>query len=203
MEQSHIEPSSTSRKVRFEDEEREAAGRDAAGSTLPRPYKVGVDGLHARFLLEAFLRDASLEIARVQTLHDALLGELSASAKYLGLDKNAQRSISDQLGALSTLRDFASALSRCATETATKKAEAEKRNRRPSVRGLRPTLVAVQAAARLEAGLGAGGAEEVIVEDCGEGASTSGAPAPGEAGVAVEAAPTITQRRYSEGDDYF
>ena len=140
----------------------EASAYDAAHSARPRPCKVGVDGLHARFLLEAFLRDASAEIARVQTLHDELLAELAVSARFLGLDKGAQRSVSDQLGALSTLRDFSAALSRCAAEAAAKKADAEKRAKRPSIK--RPSLVAVQAATRLTAGGGEAPTHGAIAE---------------------------------------
>lgn len=91
---------------------------------LPPPKKAAVEGLHARFLLEAFLDASDMESSRLQAQYDTLMSELCATARYLGLNGSAQKTISEQLGAISTLRDFATALVKCAAENAARDAEA-------------------------------------------------------------------------------
>ena len=172
-----------------EEEALEADAAEAAARAAPPAVKAGVDGLHARFLLEAFLRDASAEISSVQTRHDDLLRELSAAARFLGLDKGAQRSVSDQLTAISTLRDFCLALSRCANETAAKKAEAAKleaRKLHAATRAARPTLGAVLATTRLACA-----------------AKADRATAPAEAPDVREAWAPSPARDYTAGNEYF
>ena len=88
----------------------------------PRPFKVSVEGLHARFLLEAFLAHAGREMSTLQASFDGLLAELTCCARYLGLERNAQMVLTEQLGAISMLRDFANALLRCAGENAAREA---------------------------------------------------------------------------------
>lgn len=92
----------------------------------PPPTKAAVEGLHARFLLEGFERTASLDLARLRAQYDALLAELSEVARYLGLAKASQSSLTDQLAALSVLREFSLALARCAQENAARDAESSR-----------------------------------------------------------------------------
>ena len=59
---------------------------------------------------------------------------VASAARFLGLDKGAQRSVQDQLGALATLREFARALGKCARQMQHKEAEAAKQAARRAVR---------------------------------------------------------------------
>ena len=48
-----------------EEEDKEAEALALLEESLPPPVKASIDGLHARFLLAAFLREASIGIAQL------------------------------------------------------------------------------------------------------------------------------------------
>ena len=76
------------------------------------------------------------------------MGELSGLAKFLGLDKGSQRSVSDQLQALATLKDFVADLAKGKDALARREAEAARKAR---LKPVKPTLNAVAAAAKMMA----------------------------------------------------
>ena len=108
-----------------EHESDEEAG-DWADDEEP-PVKAAVQGLHTRFLLEAFLSTASLEIGQAQSHLDHLLKQLGGCAAYLGLGSKSK--LADQLGVLSVLRDFGIALGKCAFENDAREADAARQAR--------------------------------------------------------------------------
>jgi RNase H-fold protein (predicted Holliday junction resolvase) len=112
----------------------EAEAAEAETVSRPLPLKVQADGLQSRMLLECFLEKGSREVALLQERYDSMLAELQAAAKFLGLDKDAQKSVSDTLAALSILKDFAHALAKCAQENAAREAEASRQAARDAKR---------------------------------------------------------------------
>ena len=75
------------------------------------PLKGAVEGLHARFLLEAFLCGARREMAELQSGFDEMASQMRACGVYLG-GATQPRETKEQLKELGALKDFVGELRR-------------------------------------------------------------------------------------------
>ena len=110
------------------------------------PLKSRVDGLHARFVLEAFLARARRDVAALRATAEAMHAELRGCNAFLG---GAAKTAPEQLGELATLREFAAELARCDRENDERAAAAarEKAAAQAAASRKAPSTVAAAAAA--------------------------------------------------------
>ena len=89
----------------------EAAAEGGVADEGDAPLKAAVEGLHARFLLEAFLSAARREMAELQSRFDEMASEMRACGVYLGAATQPKET-KEQLKELGAIKDFVSELCR-------------------------------------------------------------------------------------------
>ena len=89
----------------------EAAGEGGVAGEGDAPLKAAVEGLHARFLLEAFLSAARREMTGLQSRFDEMASEMRACGVYLGAATQPKET-KEQLKELGAIKDFVRELCR-------------------------------------------------------------------------------------------
>ena len=89
----------------------EAVGEGDVTDEGDAPLKAAVEGLHARFLLEAFLSAARREMAVLQSRFDEMATEMRACGVYLG-GGSQPKETKEQLKELGAIKDFVNELCR-------------------------------------------------------------------------------------------
>ena len=106
-----LAPSPAPEAVDTVDDAGDAGDVGEAGGEGDAPLKEAAEGLHARFLLEAFLCEARREMAELQSGFDEMASQMRACGVYLG-GGTQPKETKEQLKELGALKDFVGELRR-------------------------------------------------------------------------------------------